>query len=85
MLCQVNARKVHDEPNVLDGVLDNGLFLGILGGEFLLQVRRCCEPMLRAWLVVNASSPAGACARMRLTLLNICMLPMLDSVLESCR
>ncbi|KAK9802895.1 hypothetical protein WJX73_002795 [Symbiochloris irregularis] len=35
---QVNARKIHDEPNVLDGVLDNGLFLGILGGEFLLQV-----------------------------------------------
>ncbi|KAK9845411.1 hypothetical protein WJX81_005835 [Elliptochloris bilobata] len=34
---QVNARKIYDEPNVLAGVLDNRLFLGILGSELLLQ------------------------------------------------
>ena len=35
---QVNARKINDEPNVLEGILDNRLFLGILGAEALLQV-----------------------------------------------
>ncbi len=35
---QVNARKIRDEANILDGFLDNRLFLYILGGEFLLQV-----------------------------------------------
>ena len=34
---QINARKIADEPNVLAGILDNRLFLGILGAEFLLQ------------------------------------------------
>lgn len=35
---QVNARKIHDESDIMDGILDNKLFLGILGSEFLLQV-----------------------------------------------
>ncbi len=39
-LRQVNARKIYDEPDVLGGVLGNRLFLGILGGELLLQARR---------------------------------------------
>ena len=39
-LRQVNARKIYDEPDVLGGVLENRLFLGILGGELLLQARR---------------------------------------------
>ncbi len=36
---QVNARKIYDEPNVLEGIASNRLFLGILGAEFALQVR----------------------------------------------
>ena len=39
---QVNARKVNDEVNVLDGILDNRLFLGILAAEAFLQV--CADP-----------------------------------------
>jgi hypothetical protein len=35
---QVNARKIYDEPDVLDGILQNRLFLGILGTEAALQV-----------------------------------------------
>jgi len=31
----VNARKIYDEPDVLGGVLENRLFLGILGGPAL--------------------------------------------------
>jgi magnesium-transporting ATPase (P-type) len=38
---QINARKIHDEANILDGILDNQLFLYILGGEALLQVPPC--------------------------------------------
>ena len=35
---QVNSRKIYDEPNVLDGILSNQLFLLILGAEAALQV-----------------------------------------------
>ncbi|BDA45515.1 Plasma membrane calcium-transporting ATPase 1 [Coccomyxa sp. Obi] len=35
---QVNARKIYDEADVLGGILDNKLFLGILGAEAALQV-----------------------------------------------
>ena len=35
---QVNARKIYDEPNVLEGILSNRLFLIILGAEAALQV-----------------------------------------------
>ena len=46
-MAQVNARKVYDEPNVLAGMLDNRLFLGILGSELLLQARaRTALPVL---------------------------------------
>ena len=38
---QVNARKIYDEPNVLEGIGSNRLFLGILGTEFALQVIFC--------------------------------------------
>ena len=42
-LCnQISVRKTHDEPNILDGVLDNRLFLGILVGEALLQASFRC-------------------------------------------
>jgi hypothetical protein len=34
---QVNARKIYDEANILEGILENGLFLGILGAEAILQ------------------------------------------------
>ena len=44
---QVNARKIYDEPNVLEGILANKLFLGILGAEAALQV----------------SSPKAPCAK----------------------
>lgn len=44
---QVNARKIHDEGSILDGILDNKLFLYILGGEFLLQVSTCGSTMWR--------------------------------------
>ena len=37
-VAQVNARKIYDEANVLEGILENGLFLGILGAEAILQV-----------------------------------------------
>jgi hypothetical protein len=36
---QVNSRKIHDEPDVLSGLSQNKLFLGILGLEAALQVR----------------------------------------------
>lgn len=35
---QVNARKIYEEPNVLEGIFANKLFLGILGAEAALQV-----------------------------------------------
>ena len=35
----MNARKIYDEPNVLEGISANKLFLGILGAEAALQVR----------------------------------------------
>ena len=35
---KVNARRIRDETNVFAGILDNKLFLAILGGELLLQV-----------------------------------------------
>ena len=54
---QVNARKVQNEPNVLAGVLDNRLFLGILGGEVLLQVRS--QPFDLASQALVAVSGAG--------------------------
>ncbi len=46
----MNARKIYDEPSVLEGIFANKLFLGILGAEAALQVsfprqhfrRRCC-------------------------------------------
>lgn len=34
---QVNARKIYGEVNVLNGILDNKLFVTILGAELLLQ------------------------------------------------
>ena len=34
----MNARKIYDEPNVLEGISDNQLFLGILAAEAALQV-----------------------------------------------
>jgi hypothetical protein len=37
---QVNSRKIHDEPDVLSGLSQQKLFLGILGLEAGLQVRR---------------------------------------------
>lgn len=43
---QVNARKIYDEPDVLAGVTENRLFLGILGGELLLQAHRPANPTL---------------------------------------
>ena len=43
-MLQVNARKIYDEPNVLEGILANRLFLGILGAEFALQVRIDLNP-----------------------------------------
>ena len=39
MLTKVNARKIYDEPNALTGILDNKLFVAILAGEAVLQVR----------------------------------------------
>lgn len=45
-MAQVNARKIYDEPNVLAGMLDNRLFLGILGSELLLQARRRALPVV---------------------------------------
>lgn len=39
-LLQLNSRKIHDEPNILDGLGDQQLFLGILGLEAALQVRQ---------------------------------------------
>ena len=44
-MVQVNARKIYDEPNVLAGMLDNRLFLGILGSELLLQARTRALPV----------------------------------------
>lgn len=42
---QINARKINDEPNVLEGILGNRLFLGILGAEALLQVLHMRHPV----------------------------------------
>ena len=38
-LSQVNARKIYDELNVLEGVFENKLFVGILASELALQAR----------------------------------------------
>jgi Ca2+ transporting ATPase len=35
---QVNSRKIYDEADVLGGILENRLFLGILAAETVLQV-----------------------------------------------
>ena len=35
---QVNARYINDEGNVFANILTNRLFVGVLGGELLLQV-----------------------------------------------
>lgn len=35
---QINARKIHGEANVLSGVMDNPLFLGIMAMEFIMQI-----------------------------------------------
>ena len=35
----MNARKIYGEPDVLQGLGDNMLFVYILGGEVALQVR----------------------------------------------
>ena len=46
-MLQVNARKIYDELNVLEGILANRLFLGILGAEFALQVYICSRPLIQ--------------------------------------
>ena len=50
---QVNARKIYDEPNVLEGIFTNRLFLGILGAEAALQVR---SPSSQMALYLNAKT-----------------------------
>jgi hypothetical protein len=35
---QVNSRKIHDEVNVLEGLMGQQLFLAVLGLEAALQV-----------------------------------------------
>ena len=40
----MNARKIYDEPNALSGILDNKLFVAILAGEAVLQVRASNVP-----------------------------------------
>ena len=63
-MAQVNARKVYDEPDVLAGMLDNRLFLGILGSELLLQARSRAPPDLTcSWDVqcVLVLAPDSAC------------------------
>lgn len=40
---QINVRKIGGEGEVWEGLLDNKLFLGILGGEIVLQVRNWKE------------------------------------------
>lgn len=37
----MNSRKIHDEPDVLSGLSQQRLFLGILGLEAALQVGNC--------------------------------------------
>ena len=48
----MNARKIYDEPNVLSGVLENRLFLGILGSEFVLQARLTLPPCSYTYCVL---------------------------------
>jgi len=36
---QVNSRKIHDEADVLEGLMGQQLFLAVLGLEAALQVR----------------------------------------------
>ncbi len=61
----MNARKIYDEPDVLGGVLENRLFLGILGGELLLQARRhglawdACASGRRLFQVLTPSPQQG--------------------------
>lgn len=35
---QINSRYINEEANVLEGIFNNKLFIGIVGGELLLQV-----------------------------------------------
>ena len=51
----MNARKIYDEPNVLEGVLENKLFVGILASELALQVSLPTTYSL-SWVVGSVSS-----------------------------
>ena len=61
---QVNSRKIYDEPNVLDGILSNQLFLLILGAEAALQVLWPCltkplQAATRCWECQRHCSQLG--------------------------
>lgn len=38
---EINARKIHGERNVFDGIFANPIFCSIVLGTFAVQVRRC--------------------------------------------
>lgn len=66
---QVNARKIYGEPDVLQGLGDNRLFLYILGGELALQVLQtfCVLSAYMGVLVLSTAVPlvqnAPSCAQ----------------------
>jgi Ca2+ transporting ATPase len=37
---EINSRKIHNELNVLDGILKNSYFIVIVIGTFITQVER---------------------------------------------
>ena len=50
---QVNSRKINDEPNVLEGVFQNKLFVCILASEFVLQASIISLYQYKAcWLMI---------------------------------
>jgi magnesium-transporting ATPase (P-type) len=62
---QLNARKIHGETNVFEGVLDNRYFLAIMGLEFLMQLFMAEVPGLNL---------AMGCAGMTVTQWILCIL-----------
>ncbi len=57
-LSQINARKIHGELNVFDGILINRYFLAIMGMELLMQVALVPLPLsLRLRLPLSLPLP----------------------------
>lgn len=56
---EINARKIHGERNVFEGIFNNLIFCSIVFGTFVIQVRRAAA--FSALVVAAASLFFGCC------------------------